>query len=447
MPVLYQGARKHPLSEIIEKQRREVIDEDYLVIPKEELKRQYEAVRQFDETERLQSRADRNTAFKIDKLIKNLAEAVSSELQQAVKMVEKAEFLETLKKPKRGRPRTEAELEQAKEDLSKESSPRNIISAWNNLVLYIRSFDKVKGIGIRDMKELWIKLTDEVLPNLSSLLVYIESDKSYYSQTEIEQIQLLENFLLQKRLMPISLVSLESREIASERQRKDVNKQSLQLAFDKIDKMLSSKLNEQDLQIIKNLPSNEVFEIERHLIEISHLANSGKPGQEAEADRRLEELIDDIAKKNVVREKAPEVRMETLEAFERRAQKMNEKQLIKNKDDLVKKLFASEDSTMSAELQAKIQVINEIMQERDIIAEGVVELPESIPAPETEKKKRGRPKKKVEEEVEEETFEDMPPLEPADIEEVEFIGEGRNPVIFDDMMNDHYYMLKRLNRK
>jgi hypothetical protein len=41
----------------------------------------------------------------------------------------------------------------------------------------------------------------------------------------------------------------------------------------------------------------------------------------------------------------------------------------------------------------------------------------------------------------------MPPLEPADIEEVEFIGEGRNAVIFDDMMNDHYYMLKRLNRK
>jgi hypothetical protein len=447
MPVLYQGARKHPLSEIIEKQRREVIDEDYLVIPKEELKRQYQAVRQFDETERLQSRADRNTAFKIDKLIKNLAEAVSSELQQAVKMVDKALFLDTLKKPKRGRPRTDADLEQAKEDLSQESSPKDIISAWNNLVLYIRSFDKVKGIGLRDMKELWLKLTDEVLPNVSSLLSTLEmTGPEYYSRSEQEQIQLLENYLLQKRLMPISLVSLESREVASERQRKDVNKQSLQLAFDKIDKMLSSKLNEDDLEIIKNLPSNEVFEIERHLIEISHLANSGKPGQKKEADRRLEELIDDIARKNVVREKAPIVKIGPLEAFERKAQKMNEKQLIYNKNELVKKLYASQDSTMSAELQARIQVINEIMQERDIIAEGVVELPESIPAPKTEKKKRGR-KKKVEEEVEEDTFEDMPPLEPADIEEVEFIGEGRNPVIFDDMMNDHYYMLKRLNRK
>jgi hypothetical protein len=445
MPVLYQGARKHPLSEIIEKQRREVIDEDYLVIPKEELKRQYQAVRQFDETERLQSRADRNTAFKIDKLIKNLAEAVSSELQQAVKMVDKAVFLDTLKKPKRGRPRTDADLEQAKEDLSQESSPKDIISAWNNLVLYIRSFDKVKGIGIRDMKELWLKLTDEVLPNLSSLLSTLEmTGPEYYSRSEQEQIQLLENYLLQKRLMPISLVSLESREVASERQRKDVNKQSLQLAFDKIDKMLSSKLNEDDLEIIKNLPSNEVFEIERHLIEISHLANSGKPGQEKEADRRLEELIDDIARKNVVREKAPIVKIGPLEAFERKAQKMNEKQLIYNKNELVKKLYASQDSTMSAELQARIQVINEIMQERDIIAEGVVELPESIPAPKTETKKRGR-KKKVEEEVKEETVEDMPPLEPA--EEEEITGEGRNPVIFDDMMNDHYYMLKRLNRK
>ena len=295
------------------------------------------------------------------------------------------------------------------------------------------------------MKELWLKLTDEVLPNLSSLLSTLEmTGPEYYSRSEQEQIQLLENYLLQKRLMPISLVSLESREVASERQRKDVNKQSLQLAFDKIDKMLSSKLNEDDLEIIKNLPSNEVFEIERHLIEISHLANSGKPGQEKEADRRLEELIDDIARKNVVREKAPIVKIGPLEAFERKAQKMNEKQLIYNKNELVKKLYASQDSTMSAELQARIQVINEIMQERDIIAEGVVELPESIPAPKTETKKRGR-KKKVEEEVKEETVEDMPPLEPA--EEEEITGEGRNPVIFDDMMNDHYYMLKRLNRK
>lgn len=477
MPTLYQGARVHPLSEVLNKQAKEAVDEDYIT-PERVIQLQRRAIRQFEEDTKLQTPTDRETGYKISLLISELVNEAKLEFDEVEKEYDARHSEEWERSKELQKGKSPAEIEKLGIPISppqelQEGTPYAILGAWNKLVNYIKTYQKVKNIGQRDMIEIWNRLTEEVLPNVSGI-VDLNNDKEmygYYTPFQVEQLLELEDRLQNKQLLAISNVSPVTRSIAERREREKKLAKIPKREGDPIEIPTGLKIPQDIVDILNNIPDAEQEEVERSLTKISQLPDK------AEQERRLDELFDDINK----RFRPLQKEVGNLRQFYSKIKDLRPKELTKLRDDIIDQLTREEDPEMQFKLNERLLDIEDLLGAKlGVSGTEIEDLPtdiwseenlppasfrrslsqkaveeQSLPPsfrPATTKKKRGRPRK--EESGATET------KEPEGTEGTEGKGKQRPrrmkyysrkekstlPVIYDDKMDDYHYIVKKLNK-
>ena len=339
----------------------EAIDEDQIIVPKEVAKKQFEADRVMDETMKPPSKIDQKTAFTIDLYINNINDEINESLEITKQFI--------------------IEIEQEGES-KVTNSVVDIISDWNKLVIYLKSFEKSENISVKEKDYIWERLTTEALPNLVELIEesnYTDEElgKPTITPNEYNKLLELEENINNKRFAVIKGLSKGTIERAEERDREKRREGEKDAKF--IENYIRKGGLVSKEELLKQAFSEaEIEEIQRKLDEIKGLQDKNQ------RDNLRDELLEQITKR-VSRGAKGEFFGQNLKEFRNRLESSSEEQIRRTQEylqDLRTEAENNNDSDLVNRLTEKLRAVGDEYLKRegldraDLEDEGIDDIPD-----------------------------------------------------------------------
>jgi hypothetical protein len=323
----------------------EAINEDQSIVPKEVVKRQFKAVNVMNEIVKPPSKIDQKTAFTIDLYINNINDELNTALESTKSFIQEVE--------RTGQTDFDAQAQ-------------DIISDWNKLVIYLKSFEKSENITVKEKDYIWERLTTETLPNLAELIQLANKTKDELGKpilTDNETNKLLEleeniynkQFVLIKGVSPATKAAAEKRE--SERRREGEKDAKFIQNF--IRDVKDDLMPKEEL-LKRAFSENEIQYIQAKLREIKGLPDKNQ------RDNLKDELIEQITKR--MGSEKGRLFAEDLRKFQNRLAGINEKQLRKTSEyyqDLLNEAEEKGDLDLKNRISEKLRAVADEMLSRE----------------------------------------------------------------------------------
>lgn len=317
-----------------QQQQQEIIDEEYKTLPSLEAIMEARFVRDSQEINKPPTRLEQKTAFTINLFINNIAEEVNRALELTSVVLENPDF--------------------EKLDISR------ILSDWNKLVVYIKSWEKHNNISVKDYEIIWNRLNDEVLPNLSQLIlegemVIEERDFPIFTKTEKESLLMLEELIRIRQFTLIKGVSRKAREAAETRERE------LRRPGEKDAKIIENYISKGGLEnreeVLKRAFSPaEIQQIEQQLIDIKNITD----------ENQRKNLTEDLERQiiNRLSRESSQFFGDTLRKFKDQLKKLDEAGLMRLETSLKQQRRVAQDEQDADRLAMATQRLTALENER-----------------------------------------------------------------------------------